>query len=78
MRPTALNRIQLLPTVASDLLESCFHRSERSLILVDTVGVTGSIPVSRTSMFSLVRRPVDDHRRRAVFGLWEQYGSKRS
>jgi hypothetical protein len=39
MRRTALNRIQLLLTVASDLLESCFHRSERSLILVDTVEV---------------------------------------
>jgi hypothetical protein len=40
--------------------------SEGMLINLDTVGVTGSIPVSPTSMFMLVRRPFDGFHRKAV------------
>jgi hypothetical protein len=50
VRSTALNRTQRLPTDPPDLLESRFRRSETLLILVDTVEVTGSIPVSPTSI----------------------------
>src|ERR1700753_1356162 len=41
---------------------------------LDTVEVTGSIPVSPTSMFQLVRRPVGDHHRQAVFPFWGANG----